>query len=313
MIPYGIWFDVFSVVEGFVSIVGPVLNGIVCLTFYKNPRLLTSQNMFILSIIISDFLMSFVAVPMAWAALFMQRWPYGSVGCQIHAFLVFQFGLVAITHLTAATVEKYLTVIKSMTSSPYLTTRQTLIVITGLWLYTLIFTISPLLGLSSYDKEGLGVSCSVVWDTNSTTEHVYFTFVFFGCFIAPVCLIFACNTRLLQTMKQMRLGMFVNRSQNSEEMRRFYRQEKRALIRFAIMVLAFLIAYGPYAVVSVVVITHGSSAVHPVVLSMTAVFAKLACVFNSPINFFSYKRLRRKALKSILFWKTQNDVFPAED
>ena len=310
--PYTNWFNVFSVVEGIVCIIGPILNGIVCFTFYKNPLLLTSQNMFILSITFSDFLMSLIAIPMALAANFMQRWPFGAAGCQIHAFLVFQFGLVTITHLTAATVEKYLTVARSFTDSSFLTKAQTLYVIAGLWLYTLAFSISPLLGLSHFGQEGLNASCSIQWDTDSTTEHVYFSFVFLGCFIIPVCLIFVCNFRLLQTMKGIRVGMFNIAGPNSNEVRRIFRQEKRAMIRFAVMVLAFLVAFGPYAVVSVVVISRGSSAVHPVVLSMTAVFAKTSCLYNSFINVFSYKRLRKMVVKILPFWKNPNAVAPED-
>ena len=310
MTQFDAWFVTFSVIEGIICVFGPVLNGIVFYTFCKNPHLLTSQNMFILSIAFSDLSMSLVAVPMAWAANFKKKWPFGSTGCKIHAFLVFQFGLVAITHLTAATVERYLTISKSMTSSSLLSRRQTLLVIAVLWLYTLAFSVAPLIGFSRYDKEGLGASCSIVWDTDRSADYVYFTFVFLGCFIAPVCLILACNTRLLLIIKQLRLGMFNYHGQISEDIRRCFRQEKRALIRFSIMVFAFLTAYGPYAVVSVIVITRGSSAVHPVVLSMTAVFAKTSCVYNSLINVFSYERLRREAFKSVFFWKNSNAVYP---
>ena len=310
--PYEVWFSVFTVIEGTVCIVGPFLNGIVCFTFYKNPQMLTSQNMFIFSLTFSDFLMSQIAVPMAWAANFMRQWPFGTVGCQIHAFLIFQFGLVSITHLTAATVEKYLTVAKSMIDSSYLTKAQTMYVIAGLWLYTLTFSLSPLFGMSHFGLEGLNASCSILWDTDNTTEHVYFSFVFIGCFIFPVCLIFVCNFRLLQTMKGIRVGMFNIAGRNSEVVRRFYRQEKRAMIRFAIMVLAFLVAYAPYAVVSVVVITRGSSAVHPVVLSITAVFAKTSCLYNSIVNVFSYKRFRKMVLKEIPFCKNTNTVVPID-
>ena len=301
---YTRWLFLVSFMEGFICIVGAFLNGIVFLTFCKNPHLLTCQNMFILSITFSDLSMSLVAVPIAWAASFRQKWPLGSTACQIHAFLVFQFGLVAITHLTAATIERYLTISKSMTSSSFLSRHQTLFVIAILWVYTLAFSVAPLIGLSRYDVHGLGVSCSIVWDTDNITEYVYFSFLFLGCFIAPVCLISFCNASLLQIMRHLRIRMFNSHGGRIlKEMRRFYIHEKRALIRFAIMVLAFLTAYGPYAVVSVIVITCGSSAVHPVVVSMTAVFAKTSCLYNSLVNVLCYKRLRKEMFKLVLFWK----------
>ena len=303
-------FITFSLFEGFICIIGSILNGIICLTFCKKPSLLTSQNIFVFSIIFSDLLMSSVAVPISWVANILHRWPFGSTVCQIHAFLVLQLGLVTITNLTAVNLEKYLTVSKSMVNSSFLSKRQTLLVIIALWMYSFVFSVSPLVGLSRYDREGLDVSCSIVWDTRSAKEHVYFGFLFFGCFIVPVCLILFCNLRLLLIMRQLRLQMF-NFSGHIERAARWhYRKEKKAIIRFFIMFLAFLVAFGPYAVVSTIAITRGSSAIHPGVVSSTSVFAKTSCVCNSFIFIFCYKRLRKEVVQSLRFCKNSNIVYP---
>ena len=305
-----VWLHIFSVVEALICTVGPTLNGIVCFTFCKNPRLLTSHNMFIFTITLSDFLMSLAAIPMALIANILHRWPFGSVGCEIHAFLVFQFGLASITHLTAATVEKYLTISKSLTESSFFSKRQTLLVIAGLWVYTLAFSVSPFLGLSKFGQEGLNASCSIKWDTKSTKEHVYFSFVFIGCFIVPVLLICGCNVRLLQFMRRMRLEM-MHQGGNSQMVRSFYRSEKKALCRLGLMVVAFLVAWSPYAVVSLILITRGASSIpHPGIISMTAVFAKTSCVYNSFVNILSYKRLRKLVRDSLPFLRSSNQIVP---
>ena len=254
--------------------------------------------------------MSLAAIPMALIANILQRWPFGAVGCSIHAFLVFQFGLVAITHLTAATVEKYLTISKSLTESSFFSKQQTLLVIAGLWVYTLIFSVSPLLGLSKFGQEGFNTSCSIKWDTKSTREHVYFSFMFIGCFIVPVLLICGCNARLLQTMRHMRLGM-IHQGGNSQMVRSFYKREKKALCRLGLMVVAFLIAWSPYAVVSLILITRGASSIpHPAITSMTAVFAKTSCVYNSFVNIFSYRHLRKLVCNALPFLRSSNEITP---
>lgn len=303
-------FIVCSVLEGFVSFVGPVINGTICYIFYKNPRLLTPQNIFTATISLSDFWMSLVPIPMAFVANILQRWPFGFTGCQIHAFLVFQLGLVTITHLTAATVEKYLTITKSLNSSSFVSRRQTLFAVASLWIYTLSFSVCPLLGISKFGYEGLKVSCSIIWNTNSTKEHIYFGFLFLGCFLIPLAVICRLNFCLLTTMKQMRRQMFGIYGSQSVTVYLFYKREKKALLRVGLMVVAFLVAWTPYTVVSLATIICGSSWISPGVSTMTASFAKTSCILNAIVNMFCNKSLRMLVLSAMPFYGRSNTVLP---
>ena len=67
-----------------VSIVGNVL---VCLAVYKNPKLRSSTNLYIIALAASNLLCATVEMPSASAVLITGRWNFGDSVCQIQGFV----------------------------------------------------------------------------------------------------------------------------------------------------------------------------------------------------------------------------------
>ena len=72
-----------------VSLTGNLL---VCLAVYKNPRLRTTTNLYIISLAVSDLLSATFVKPFTVGVLITRKWPFGKFYCYIQAFLV-NFGL----------------------------------------------------------------------------------------------------------------------------------------------------------------------------------------------------------------------------
>ena len=73
----------FMIVLNIVSLLG---NTLVCISVYRNNRLRTTTNLYIVALAISDFLSAIFVMPIAAAVLISGRWPFGEILCQIHAF-----------------------------------------------------------------------------------------------------------------------------------------------------------------------------------------------------------------------------------
>ncbi|KTG47759.1 hypothetical protein cypCar_00010363 [Cyprinus carpio] len=80
--------------------------------------------------------------------------------------------------------------------------RKPLLAVGGSWLYSLIWTVPPLLGWSSYGLEGAGTSCSVSWTERTTQSHAYIICLFLFCLGIPVLIMVYCYGRLLYAVKQ---------------------------------------------------------------------------------------------------------------
>lgn len=80
--------------------------------------------------------------------------------------------------------------------------RKPLLAVGGSWLYSLIWTVPPLLGWSSYGLEGAGTSCSVSWTQRTAQSHAYIICLFIFCLGLPVLIMVYCYGRLLYAVKQ---------------------------------------------------------------------------------------------------------------
>lgn len=57
--------------------IGAFGNGLVCLAVARNPRMRTSQNLFIVNLAISDLLLCFFTIPFSLFEIATKFWPYG--------------------------------------------------------------------------------------------------------------------------------------------------------------------------------------------------------------------------------------------
>ena len=61
-------------------------NIMVCIAVYRNTRLRSTTNIYIIALAISDLLSAIFVMPFAAGVLISGRWPFGKVLCQVNAF-----------------------------------------------------------------------------------------------------------------------------------------------------------------------------------------------------------------------------------
>ena len=84
------------------------------LTFYavyRNQRLRTIPNMFLIALALSDILMSTICIPFRVASLFHGRWIFGDTVCRWQAFDIFTFGTSSLGSMAAIAVSRYFCVV----------------------------------------------------------------------------------------------------------------------------------------------------------------------------------------------------------
>ena len=100
-----IWIETFL----FVVINVAAFNGnlFVCYAVYRNKRLRTIPNIFVVALAVSDILMSTCCVPFSVALLARGSWIFGDILCQFHGFGVLTFGLTSLLTMAIIAVSRY--------------------------------------------------------------------------------------------------------------------------------------------------------------------------------------------------------------
>ncbi|KAI4814622.1 hypothetical protein KUCAC02_003810 [Chaenocephalus aceratus] len=157
-----------AVFLGVILVLGFLGNFLVLMVFSRFPGLVTPVNLLLINISASDMLVCIFGTPLSFAASVRGQWLTGSSGCRWYGFSNAFFGIVSLASLSLMSFERYCVLLHSSPSdsSQY---RRARLAVAASWLYSLVWTLPPLLGWSSYGLEGLGTTCSVQWHQRSPT------------------------------------------------------------------------------------------------------------------------------------------------
>ena len=270
---------------------GTILNFLVCFVYFKKPQLLDAPNIFILNIAIGNMALSAMLCPFLFLSNVRGEWIFGQNGCTLYGFLAAFFSLSSMVHLAGAAYERYLTCALAIGSVNSFNRKKAITVSLALWGYSLLWSLLPVLGWSSYAPQGTGTSCAVNWTSREATDMAYVMCLLLACFVLPVSVIVYCYYKSYKAIHQMTTYVMQNWSENDQVTREALQAERRlAKVAFAIT-LGFLFAWTPYAISSMLGIvdpnlTTGTAA------SIPAYIAKSSACYNPFIYAFMYKKLR---------------------
>ena len=146
---------------------GTSLNGLVLATFIKHRCLLTNSNILVFNLCITNLILLVAITSVNVVANTKEHWPVGDEGCKAYGFLATLCGLSSINHLAGTAFQQYDTIDRASKGRGLLNKRRVVYVSLLIWLYSVCFSVAPLVGWSSYSLEGIGTSCCVNWSSSS--------------------------------------------------------------------------------------------------------------------------------------------------
>ena len=220
------------------------------------------------------------------------EWIFGQNGCTLYGFLAAFFSLSSMVHLAGAAYERYLTFrALAIGSEDSFSRKKAITVSLVLWGYSLLWSLLPVLGWSSYALQGTGTSCAVNWTSREATDMAYVMCLLLACFVLPVSVIVYCYYKSYKAIHQMTDYAVQNWSENDQVTQEALQAERRlAKVAFAIT-LGFLFAWTPYAIFSMLGVVDPNLTTGTAV-SIPAYIAKSSACYNPFIYAFMYKKLR---------------------
>uniref|UniRef100_A0A8C1GMY0 Opsin 6, group member b n=1 Tax=Cyprinus carpio TaxID=7962 RepID=A0A8C1GMY0_CYPCA len=272
---------VYLVILGWLSWIG---NGVVILLLTKQRKSLEPQDFLTLNLAVSDTSIAIFGYSRGILEVFDVLRDQGYLiktfwTCKVDGFLILLFGLISINTLTAISVIRYIKGCQPR-HAHHVNKRNICLVITAVWLCSLFWAGAPLLGWGSYRACGYG-TCEIDWKQAlySVPVKLYVISIFFFNFFVPLFVIVFTYVSIIRT---------VNSARGRE------RLNAVSLILCA----AFLLAWSPYAVISMW--SAWGYQIPPLNSILASLFAKSASFYN-PFIYIGMSSKFRKDLQGLFY------------
>uniref|UniRef100_A0A3Q2TQN7 Teleost multiple tissue opsin 3b n=1 Tax=Fundulus heteroclitus TaxID=8078 RepID=A0A3Q2TQN7_FUNHE len=258
-----------AVVLGFILVLGVLGNFLLLLVFSRFPGLRTPANLLLINISVSDMLVCLFGTPLSLAASVRGRWLTGTYGCRWYGFCNALFGIVSLVSLSLLSFERYTALLGGSQLNSVQDRRARLAVAVS-WFYSLVWTLPPLLGWSSYGPEGPGTICSVQWQQRSLAARSYVACLFVFCLLLPLLLMVFCYGKILYDGKMFSLTVIMKR-------------RLTPLIIVLFTITGYLLCWIPYGVVAMLASFEEPGVVPPAATLVPSLLAKTSTVLNPVI------------------------------
>lgn len=290
----------FAAASAVIFVTSAVLNSLICLVFLRNKKLLKPPDIFIASVALSDLFYSVATLPLLFVANVSGGWIFGPQGCKATAFITSWSGLSSLMNLSLAGYERYVALVFLYKSQRTFTRRKAARGSVAMWLYALFWSVMPLCGWSGFELEGIGTSCSLRWKSRNRLDLSYHICLILACYVLPVGVVIASYYKSCCEIRKGALRAKKTWGKKSPFTRKAFAMERKMVVLFGVMTVAFLVAWTPYAVVSLISMIAGPDVISDIAFSIPAYIAKTSACYNPIVYVFLYKRLRRRILFTVV-------------
>ncbi|KAL7836082.1 hypothetical protein AOLI_G00273660 [Acnodon oligacanthus] len=249
-----------------------------------NRKLRTLPNFFIINLAVSDLLMALTQSPLFFINCLHTQWIMGELVCKLYAFCGALFGITSMITLLAISVDRYLVITHPLKTMQWNSKIRTFVTIILVWIYSLAWSLAPLIGWSSYVPEGLMTSCTWDYVSPSAGSRSYTLALCCCVFFVPLGIITYCYICMFLSVRRAsrdvsRLGSQMRKQDVSRSQHSVRSEWKLAKIA-AVVIAVYVLSWAPYACVTLVAWAGYAHLLNPYSKTVPAVIAKASAVYN---------------------------------
>ncbi|KAI1897585.1 hypothetical protein AGOR_G00084780 [Albula goreensis] len=231
-----------------VGVMSATGNGYVLYMTFKRKTKLKPPELMTVNLALFDFGISVTGKPFFVVSSFSHRWLFGWEGCRFYGWAGFFFGCGSLITMTLVSLDRYLKICY-LRYGTWLKRQHAFLALVFIWLYAAFWASMPLVGWGSYAPEPFGTSCTLDWwlAQASISGQSFVMSILFFCLVFPTIIIVFSYVKIIFKVKSSakEVSHFDARNKGSHNL-------EMKLTKVAMLICAgFLIAWIPYAVVSV--------------------------------------------------------------
>ena len=279
------------------SLVGNIL---VCVSVYRNRRLRTTTNLYIIALAISDLLSAVFVMPLGASVLISSRWVFGEVLCQFHAFFSLFVIYVSPVTMGLTAANRFVRICKSERKYKSLfSAKKSRALLAVVWTFVAFYTLVPrLCGLQAYEFVPGYAQCSIA-HLSEIGKMIHYGIVLTLFFITPLIATIISYFKVAKKIRQHKSSDAISAIQRGRSYTGISSQEIRLSKSLFAVVFAFMMCWIPFWIIVVLRRFH--------LVNIMPRSVELLCMFllyfSNTINPFIYagmnplfKREFRKAL-----------------
>ena len=286
-------------------------NLIVCYVIIANKSLRSSPtNLFIFSLAFSDLLTVTLAVPFDIEGLFLNwAWKHGEIMCEAWITIYLITVPTSILTLLAVSVDRYKSLkdpLNRFRRFRFMTRKRALIVISVIWLYSLIFALIPVMGWRAFDEFVYEGICyfpfTEIYSTLSSCLNFIIPLLVTCGIYVKIYLIARSQSSTFdkEISLQMRTTEACSRQTRSTEEKKIYLKNIRAAKTISIFVAVFFFCWVPHSFISIT--ANLCQSCRAKIPNEVRVLVLMFGYLNSALNpfLFAFRNKRFKAAYSAL-------------
>lgn len=282
-------------------------NSLTCIAVYRNTRLRTSSNLYLIALAASDILNASIVMSLAIGVLITGRWPYGEALCNFHAFFTLFSVYVSPTTMGLTAYNRYVRIVKSAQEySRIFTPIRSKMYVAAIWLTVAGYVSIPkLAGWTEYGFIPGYAVCTIVHPTE-TMKITHYSIVVSFFFLFPLGVATVSYYNVFKRIKQHNQNM-ASTNQTEDQISGITAREIKITKSLAIVVLAFGLCWIPFWIIAVMQ-RFTSDAVVPRNVQLLCTFLLF---FSSTINPFIYAGMNpsfRAEFRRAVCCKTRSDI-----
>ena len=233
------------------SFFGNLLLGIAVI---KNPNLRrTVPNVYIITLAVSDFLMSLLGIPFSVASLIVGKWPFNNFVCQLQGFWILLMCAVSLQTLAVTAVNRYFRVVRSRTQyQKYFNIKTTKVTIAILWILALFAPLPYVVSGHEFFFHTGKVFCAHNAESLYQGYGAYLVLVYV---LIPLIIIITCYTKVFFAVRKHNLNFRLSqkrRQLNHRSDSLLSVDEVKVTYILLVVVIGFLTCWTPVMVIDMI-------------------------------------------------------------
>ena len=259
-------------------------NLLVCCAVYRNHRLRSIPNIFIVALAISDILMSSLPMPLSVEILVRGQFIYSQAVCYFQGFCVFTFGMISLKTMVIIALNRYFKICRSAQRTKLFKFRTAICLIAVNWGTALFASIPPLfLRKAHYTFQPGKAMCLIPFQANIA----YTAFVEVVYVATPLILVVICCVLVFRSVQKTNM-IFSTRQQDDTRLRANV-EEAKVTKTLVVVFVGFAACWMPISVIDYTNAAYGQPELSRSVYLMYGFLVYI----SSTINPFIYGVMNR--------------------
>ena len=286
-----VWIEaIFLAIINMMAIFGNIS---VCYAVYRNQRLRSVSNMFVVALAVSDLLISVSCMPLSVATLVQSRWVFGTTVCQLQGFAIFTFANSSLNTMGIIAISRYFCVVKPARYIVLFRKQRIVLYTAAVWCMALIGSVPPLIfQTGGYTFQPAKAMCMYPFQTN-IAYTVFIECVFVA---APFTLIAFCYAKVFYTVSR---SNRVFTQENNPEQLRANVEEAKVTKTLALVMVSFALCWLPISIMDYIDAARGEPTLPRKMYLTYGFLAYLSSTVN-PFIYGATNRRFRQEYKTIL-------------